>query len=1015
MGRNAELAELTKLTADCPLVTLVAPGGCGKTRLAAEALDRESSRATWVDLAALPFNADAAAVAAALTAALDLPARPGVHPAAQIAGTLGGAGVLVADNAEHVVSGLAGLLDEVLAVRDDVRILVTSQEPLRIDGERVLRVRPLPREDAVRLFRERAAAAGGDAEIHATTDDDIAALCDRLDRIPLAIELAAASVPELGPAGLTERLDDRFAVLTAGSRSGATRHTTLEKSIRWSVDRLTDQERGALVALSTFAGGFTLDAAAAVADADAGTVATLVRKSLAEHIDDDRYRLYESVRLFAIADEGDARRRHCDWCVAMVRRHGGAVGGPAERAAFEEFDAEAGNISAALRWALTDGNDTAAGVEMVESLGRYWYLRGRLDEAMQWIGAALVVVPAERRGAVAALAGTVLHALGRTGESVARFEEALAAARASGDLGAEARALHGLAQNAVLRGDYATGQPLLRDAAEKAATAGDVEASISALNTAAATAALRGDLDEVRRVAGTCVNHARGAGHQRGEATALLHLATADRLSGDAASAEANLEQSLHLAREAKMPVVVASVLGTLGSLAMDRGEFDEADRLYGESVAVASGIGDSRLMLISQMNLGEVARLRGDLERARPAFAEVVATARRIGDRRAMAAAQTTLADIARVSGDVSGAASLARRSLETLRELGDRRVLLGALDTAAFVLHARGDVEVAAELVSAATAGFADAGIQREPDARACVDAVVEAVGAGKLAGALARGRDMGVPAAVEHAIAALTGRHRPAVDIDTPGTGPAPSATVDADVEVRVLGGFAVSHRGQPVAANAWQSKKARDLLKLLVAHRGRPVPREQLIEALWPDDEPGAAANRFRVALSTVRTVLDPQRARPTDHFVRSEGNALVLDTDRVAVDVERFLAAVNAGEYAVAESLYVGDVLPEDRYEDWTIALREQARLGYLTAASALARTAVAAGDDERAAALHLRLLDLDPYDERAHQGLVEALLRLGRHGDARRAHAFYRDRMAELGVDVPEEPPTARR
>jgi DNA-binding SARP family transcriptional activator len=247
----------------------------------------------------------------------------------------------------------------------------------------------------------------------------------------------------------------------------------------------------------------------------------------------------------------------------------------------------------------------------------------------------------------------------------------------------------------------------------------------------------------------------------------------------------------------------------------------------------------------------------------------------------------------------------------------------------------------------------------------------------------------------------------------------------------VAIQSLGAFAVERGGVLVSPREWQSKKARDLLKILISRRGRPVMREALIEALWPNQDPARTANRLAVALSTLRAVLDPGRRFGPGYFIATDGGAVRLEREHVVVDVERFLEDACAGLVrwrarlvdearvllAAAEAVYGGDFLEEDLYEDWAVSLREEARATYAAVVGALAELAEAENDQEAAVLLRLRVLERDPYDERAHRALVASLTAAGRHGDARRAHRRYRARMREIGVapgPLPRAPALSR-
>jgi DNA-binding SARP family transcriptional activator len=246
-------------------------------------------------------------------------------------------------------------------------------------------------------------------------------------------------------------------------------------------------------------------------------------------------------------------------------------------------------------------------------------------------------------------------------------------------------------------------------------------------------------------------------------------------------------------------------------------------------------------------------------------------------------------------------------------------------------------------------------------------------------------------------------------------------APSRHEEAlGLALRCLGAFRVFRDGHPLSTTAWQSKKARTLLKILVARRGRSTPRAMLMEELWPGEDPAVLSNRLSVALATVRSVLDPHKQHPADRYVAADKDAMRLDLENVAVDVEDFLACAASGlsqvrqgqrdegasALAEAVAMYPGDFLEEDSYEDWAHALREEVRATYIAVARTLAEISVEAGHHDAAIGHYLRILAKDAWDEKAHLGLVWSLETAGRHGEARRSYREYAARMTELDLPI---------
>ncbi|MGZ4138088.1 MAG: AfsR/SARP family transcriptional regulator, partial [Actinomycetota bacterium] len=443
VGREAEVIEVRKLVAAHRLVTLTGVGGCGKTRLAIEIAARDAPRradgAWFVDLVSV---GEGTAVAGAVAAALDLVTDASSSMADQIAAYLAPRdALLIVDNCEHRLSDVAELLDVLLDRAQRLRILTTSRQALEVDGEYTWRVPSLElglRSASVRLFVERAAAVLGAFDPDDPTTEIIAEICDELDGIPLAIELAAARVRTMGVGEIRDRLDDRFNLLSGGGRRSRRRHQTLEAAVQWSYDLLSADEQVMLAGLSVFHGGFDVADVAAVAAmgrADAVDLAdALVAKSLIDVTRTGelvRHRLLETIRLFALqrlVESGTAevtRDRHLEHFLAdpAVRDLGHAH----EIAGGLRIQREIENLRAGASWAIERGRPAAAAV-IASALQDQLMLRGETHQILAWLQDDPELDRAERVRCLGSAGWTRAQTFDLTGglDSVTRAIEAAA-------------------------------------------------------------------------------------------------------------------------------------------------------------------------------------------------------------------------------------------------------------------------------------------------------------------------------------------------------------------------------------------------------------------------------------------------------------------------------------------------------------------------------------------------------------------------------------------------------------
>jgi len=672
VGRASERVEILALLGTHRLVSLTGVGGVGKTRLALE-VAREgleaSDRAVWfVDLTSVPGDGD---VAAAVIQTLGLPQRLD-QPAADTLSAHASrhAMLLILDNCEHVIEGAAALAHALLRRSEHTRILATSRERLGVEGEAVYPVplldspgarevtnaENLARWPAVELLLARARQAGSDLVLDASNAETIAAICRRLDGIPLAIELAAARLRALPPAEFLRRLDDRFRLLTSGGRGGVAHHRTLRALIDWSYEHLEEPERVLLDRLSIFAGGFTLEAAEEVGAGDPvpdwdvlDVLTRLVDKSLVEPTRSGgalvRFRLLETVhayaseRLDASGERARMTERHRAFYVDLATKAEIALLGPQQLAWITRLAGEYDNLRRALDSALEPGVEPKAALRIAASLYRFWMIRGHWNDAEAYATRALahggpiegadaakvlnvIATTALFRGnlaladelwtrlldiwtrlevptGIAAInmnLGNVAQATGEYEKAEERFKGSLEVALVTGQVDTICRSLISLSNVSLIRQNYAAARSYAEQAIQRLEGLGHAELNAHALNTLG-TAELRlRDLDAARAAFERSLAIQDELRDERNTAISKMNLGVVYHEQCRLDEATSLYKAALRAFHGLDEGATVASALEGLATMAVDRGHDDHALVAYGAADAIRSVVGNPRM-----------------------------------------------------------------------------------------------------------------------------------------------------------------------------------------------------------------------------------------------------------------------------------------------------------------------------------------------------------------------------------------------------------------------------------
>lgn len=730
IGREDEIKQIKNAFKQTRLLTLTGSGGSGKTRLSlqisADVIDDFENGVWFIEIASL---SDAVSLLQAIMKVFGLKEQPKRNPEETICEYLHEKEMLVIlDNCEHLIAPCAYLAVILLSNSPKLKIISTSREALRCDGEQIHRVRSLdspdPNEEispenllqyeAVRLFMERALLINKDFRLTNDNAPYLKEICYRLDGIPLAIELAAARTKILSVEKIFDRLKDRFRLLSGGIRTALPRQQTLKALIDWSHDLLTDEEKIFWRRLSVFTAGWTIEAAEEVCSDEIlekerilALSDQLAEKSIIVYDPEkERYRILETIKQYGEeklreANETESvKAKHLYYFMDFAEKSEVKLKGSEEKIWLEILETEQSNIQSAIEWSATKAGEKEEGARLASASQIFWSIRGHITTGKRLLESVLAnqsEVSKEVLGKVKTRLGSQLIFLGEFEKSKEYLEEGLMLLRECGEKIVITDTINMLGNVEMYLGDYRMAQKLFEENLSISRSTGNKHVMALTLNNLGNKKYIEGNYAEAQRLYEESLALRRELGNVQGIAISLYNLGNITLDQGEYEKSRKLFEESLEISREIGDKRMIASSLNCLGGIATIQEEYERARKLIEESLTLNRGIGEKRNIARSLSFLGRLEQNLGFYEKAQNIFEETFALTSQIGEKNGIAFALNDLGNVLFLLENYEQSQKYYEESLALRQELSEKRAIAQSLWDMGNVLYITGKYEKA------------------------------------------------------------------------------------------------------------------------------------------------------------------------------------------------------------------------------------------------------------------------------------------------------------------------------